>query len=252
MRTTRTCVALLVAATLAACGKEDESKTLKSKAIAAIAEAKTQSDPWEAFAIIHRKVLDQGRRCERSFWTGLTSCDNVPEDLSKRAIADADQYLLAALNKGDPRAVSSTMAIVNGDRWESSDQRRQAEALLPILLAKAEQARGTAQDAELLHTAGLLIRDGKYAVRDTRKSVAYLARAWAAGRAQAANDAAMLFASINDQHNAYLWSLRCVGQCYRSGKVELSALQALLSADAARQAEAAANNRSVVELDTRS
>ena len=36
---------------------------------------------------------------------------------------------------------------------------------------------------------------------------------------QAAGDAAVIFRSINDIENAYLWSLRCTGQCTRANGV---------------------------------
>lgn len=244
---TRIQVALLAAATLAACGKsaEDTSAELGAKAVAAMAEAKKAGDPWKAHEQLAGVLatLNAQAECGRNYVSGMPECKGVPAATADAVKAELTRYETEAVKRGDPAAIVAAYGDGRSERLAG---------YAPAILAAAERAQGTPQDAGVLYVAGLLVAGGKVTMRDSGRAVAYLARAWAAGRTQAANDAAMQFLSINDQRNAYLWSLRCTEPCVRSSDVDLQRLQGALQPAAAKQAQAAAADAAVVELDVQS
>lgn len=252
---TRIHVALLAAASLAACGKsaEDVSAELGAKAVAAMAEAKKAGDPWKAHEQLAGvlNTLTAQASCGRNFVSGMPECKGVPAATEAAVRAELVRYEGEAVKKGEPAAIEAAYnAAASGRDYDEASKRLPEYA--PAMLAAAERAQGTPQDAGVLYVAGLLVAGGKVTMRDSGRAVAFLARAWAAGRPQAANDAAMHFLSINDQRNAYLWSLRCTAPCARSSDVDLQRLQNALQPAAAKQAQAAASDAAVVELDVQS
>jgi len=126
------------------------------------------------------------------------------------------------------------------------------------LLAQADAATGAdpTQRATLV-AAGRILEMGRFVQRDTYRATGLYARAWLAGDASAAGAAAHAYYSVADMRNAYLWSIRCINDCdlesiaHRDDHYQLKrdVLQKLLSPQAVAQAQRAAGDRTVVELD---
>lgn len=232
----------------AGCGQSHAGRDVftPAQADAAIQEARRSGDPWKtrnALDTIATRLLDT---CEASGWSGTTTCG----DLTRRQMQarvdkineEADRYLAEAVKQAQPAAVRAA--------FERKEVGKPFVDLVPLVVLAAEKAVGTQADRDLLLMAGRFYGEGRYVVRDTSRAVGYLARAWAAGDKQAAAESAMLFKEINDTRNAYLWALRCVGVCERGAYMRLEELEADMSPEAAKQAQKAAGDPSVVELDT--
>lgn len=233
---------VLAALALAACGSE-KSNDPKPRvlaievddAISATAAAGVV-DPWLAREALANKIAAvESQRCAELDPSGHSTCV-LPPNLKQKVEAQLNRYESEAVGKG------SAAAIVYAHKNGRSD--------VASVFAAADRAAGVAKDGPLLRYAGTLAGGGQAVIRDTSRAVGYLARAWAAGEAQAANDAAVYFLAINDRRNAYLWSLRCVAGCARNPEVGLDLLQQSLKAEAAKQAQLAASDETVVELDT--
>lgn len=199
-------------------------------------------DPWQAYTELESGLarFARERSCDRDFVSGRHFCIELSDDVSKQMLGAMAEQLASAVKAGKPQAMRAAYGA------------GVARELVPAILASADAARGTAEDRDVLHIAGLVVTDGTSTQRDTARGVAYLARAWAAGVDQAAGDAARVFVSLNDPRNAYLWSLRCLAPCKRPNGAGLEGLQAKMKPKAARQVQAASINRTVVELDTQS
>jgi hypothetical protein len=185
----------------------------------ALSEAQKLNNPWEAVLYLREKHASSP---------------------ALEYVSAGVAYYEAALNEMDPGAVF--------DLFQRSTMAERRASFVPKILAAADAASGNDKDRKLLYTAGLILTNGDYAVRDAARASEYLAKAWAAGESRAAADAARLYRSINDFRNAYLWSLRCINQCARDTTIELSEFEGKLSPEAAKQAQKAALDPTVIEL----
>ncbi len=236
------CTGLALA--LVGCGPSVEYRNaaLDRQALEFVRTAERERDHWKAYSELETNMarLRQGAYCERDFFSGRLYCAELTLDMTTKVHAAMSAHLVLAVKAGSAPAMRA--AYASGVVRE----------LVPAILASADAARGTAADRDVLHVAGLLVTDGVTTQRDTGRGVAYLARAWAAGADQAAGDAARVFVGLNDTRNAYLWSLRCLAPCKRPDGADLERLQAAMQPEAARQAQAASIDRTVVELGARS
>lgn len=196
-------------------------------------------DSWQAFQALK---ATEAKVCVGDPCTFYPSWQKLVDAENKR--------LTGAVAKGEPKAFE-TLYSPKPDTADGYAQARAATENVSRFLAYADQLHGAqAKDRTLLRRAAQLVLDGKYTVRDTTHAGSYLARAWAAGDRSAANSAALLYITINDYRNAYLWSLRCTSECSRDSQIDLDSLQRRLSPEAAKQAQQAALDTSVIELDT--
>lgn len=253
MMKTKTRLAALSALMLIGCTWEsaDEVQSkLRTAALKAIEDAKAVDDPWQA----HEKLaaafseINKPKVCGLARY-GESICQKVPDDATAEVRAELERYEDAAIKKGNPDAIVSVFdaGAVYGEK------KARLAKLAPDILAAADRLRGTPDDQDALRAAGLIASQGTVSVRNTTRAIGYFARAWAAGNADAANDVANVYSAINDYRNAYLWSLRCVNPCRRTGtNVELDDLQEKLNPAAAKQIEALASDPSVIALDTQS
>lgn len=240
----------LVPLLLCSCSKRDSVAAAADAAlVTALEQVKGKSDPWVAFLELgekEKRILADNPPCYVSGLVGNEVCNPVP---ARKQVAETRARLLGqAIDAGNKRALVFLYANATEREypalWSSS---------IPRLMAIAEKGVARPEDAMIFALAGDRIAEGKHTIRDTGKAVAYFAQAWAAGAPQAANSAAMLFLSINDRRNAYLWSLRCTTGCQRSDRypesVQLDDLERRLSPAAIRQAQNLATDPSVVEID---
>jgi hypothetical protein len=208
----------------------------------ALEEVKAVEEPWKAFKLLDSRetaALTSNNPCYQG------TCKNVPSwDVSAK-----ERVRLLGLAVDQNRA--EALAYLYAKGFSTSDEYKPLRrASVPKLFAYADNSSGKPEDRALLMLAGRLVAEGNETMLDTSRAVGYYARAWAAGEPTAANAAAMLFLRINDQRNAYLWALRCTGDCQRDNAVALATLQVVLTPEAAKQAQRVAATPSVVELDT--
>lgn len=252
----RTLFACSAAAFFAGCGPTTEDLTKASARLGAetlkvVAEAKKLGDPWAARQMLDARAgalrSEAQATCIGSSSAYNRTCADLPDDAIAAVRSALAQFESSAVAAGVPSAI--TWAYDQRDSEEGSARLKQHA---PAILDAARRARGTREDAVVLRVGGMLTASGWSGVvqRDSVAAVTMLARAWAAGDPQAANEAARVYAGMNDTRNAYLWSLRCLQGCARDAKLDLDRLQALLQPDAVRQAQAAAADATVVELDT--
>lgn len=247
---------LAVLAAFMLCGCEDGEKAAATADAAlrqALEETKAIPDPMLALTTLQNREVATSKAnnpCYTPVYENRVICVAVP---ARQVVAEQKVRLLSqAIDRADRRAFS----FLYSKRLDAEDEFAALRiASVPKLLAYADKALGEPQDARLLAVAAQFAAEGNLTIRDTYKAVNYYARAWGAGYAQAADGAALLFLSINDVRNAYLWSLRCTVECRRTSdypkSVTLEALQQRLSPEAVKQAQALAASPSVVEIDTR-
>lgn len=254
MKTHTSALAILAAVVLAGCGKKPddlirESAVLGGQALKAVAEAKKAPDPWVARQQLVAKWNELSSQLSCIDGGMERVCGDMPDDAVASVRSTLQSLERDAFARGNQDAIAwaYSRAVVY-DATEEDRQRLKFAA--PDILKAAKVARGTAADAVTLRVAGLLLAAGQLVQRDTATAESYLARAWAAGIAPAANDAAVVYLQRNDTRNAYLWSVRCVAGCVRDGPVALDQLQQLLAPEAAQQAEKAAADPTIIELDT--
>lgn len=249
----RICLAVaVVAGTLSAmtgCGQSAAHRAAftLAQADAEIAATKSENDPWKI-----RNTLDSVAErllatCQTNLWTGSQTCGELSEREMQSRVApiqkESERYLLQAVKQMKPAAVRAA--------FERLEVKQPFLDLVPAVVDAADRAGGAPEDRHLFLVAGRLYGDGRYVVRDISRALGYFAEAWAAGEQHAAFESAALFKQINDTRNAYLWLLRCVGACQRSPYLRLQDLEAELSPEAIKQAQKAASDTSVVELDTK-
>lgn len=237
---------------LAACGDSPDKIAREGSAAAdndirkAIESAKSLKDPWQAFEhllLMERIAFKTHSVCARSDYGINSVCGEVPA--ADIAAKERLRYLGLSLEQNNQSALVFLFGMESDERDYKAHAPLRKEHI-NRLLAAADAAGAKHQDGLLFLVAGDTTAAGKEIILDTSRAVGYFARAWALDQPQAANRAAMVFTSINDFRNAYLWSLRCISPCVRH--YSLPDFQHKLSADAAKQAQAAAANSSVVEL----
>jgi hypothetical protein len=200
-----------------------------------LAEAQKITEPWQAYTYLNDNedaILD----CKQRFLHYACSRDESAFESAKY------RYLESAATAMHPDALLTV--------FENNSLKKEQMSLAPKVLAAAETASGNATDRKLLYLAGRILAKGEFVVRDVGLASDYFARAWAAGLIPAARDASILYKSVNDVTNAYLWSLRCINRCNRDYEIQLGYFEQKLSPKAAKQAQTAASDPTIVELDT--
>lgn len=256
MQSKRTCLQsvasmlLGMSVLLAGCSPNQDAQEEAANAVqigltSAIDHAKTTKDPVVAFtqlATSEKLILNANKLCDRRG----ANCKVVPQ--MNESLELRIKLLKQAIKEKRPEALYFLYGTA-GTRGAEYEPLENVAA--PFLIKYLDTVKVTSEkDAVLIYAAGDIFAQGDAVVRDSSKAASYYARAWALGQSQAANSAAKMFLAINDERNAYLWSLRCTGECKRSDPVRLEALQEALTPAAAKQAEKTAAMPSVIELET--
>lgn len=229
----RSALLLVLVVALSAC---DKHSAVRKQYTASIAAAKEIPDPWKAYIALSAQMsfVDAKVECGRR-WAGGGGCPALEEGSAVRE--ELDRYLAQAASAGNPAA----LVVLFREKKLSDDQDALRAKLGTLLLAAADRATGaTPAEVDLLYTAGSVVAEGQYVAMETDRAVGYFSKAWAHGEPQAADSAALVYQSINDVNNAYLWSLRCIGACRRGHGVGLLALQEKLAPEEAKRIQAAA------------
>lgn len=228
-------VAALCLALAACSNKAGETAKQINQAVEA---AKSLTDPLAALA-----KIDPLQGTARD---ALNDCNMVCGDL-----VQAVGKLNDARNVRVKQAMAKLTPTKLAEYFEGDNMLSLRDDIAPRILAAAEASTGAPADHQLLRVAGQIVRDGKYVIRNSDKAAELFARAWLAGDQTAAANNAQLYESLHDLNNAYLWALRCKGECrpddgYRP--VNTESLRSRLSTTAIRQAEQAALDPTVLAL----
>lgn len=191
----KTLTALLMGSVLLCAGCDGSSQKLND----VIGQAQRTPDAWQGLQQLQKEAdaLD------------VRTFSNLFQDPVTEGKTYQDAYFglfKKALAQGRTPALVSLFSRPN-----LSDLKQQ---YVGVLVSQAEHAAGDKQDAALLSTAGDLFAQGNWAVTDSARAAGYYARAWLAGDKKAPRDLYNLFAAQRDYPSAYLWGIRCIGDCY--------------------------------------
>jgi len=238
-------LSLTIAAFIALSGcNNDKMNTEISYNLSSIVDAKKIADPWEAYKVIDARhdiaSAERGKFCDDLYTFLTTNGTSCEFNASWHALGEeGDRYLLLAASQINPKALSILFARVNDGKSKKIE-----------VAPKIIQAAESSSNPELLLLAGRILGDGEFAVRDTGRSIEFLARSWALGNTEAAFEASKQFKAINDIRNGYLWSLRCTAGCNRNYPYTLEMFEQHLSPEAAKQVQKAAGDPTIIDLDT--
>lgn len=164
------------------------------------ARALATDDPWTAYSVYKEEVrwfesCGRTTRCPKGFRE-----DTTPESLLVKALDNkrSDAYIELYSSRLDwsrflkiqTDYAPKLLALVDSQAWEN-----------------------TSNEFAMYFTAAKVLEGGDFITADTPRAAAYLVKAWQKGAVSAPLYLSRLYKRTNDFHNAYLWSLRCVGKC---------------------------------------
>lgn len=254
--------ALALALGLSGCQSKDEKNAISAASIKqAIAVATASADPWRAIdgltAATHA-ALDANDGCDYGACQMAPSVLRFEETRWSLLETALDQARPEALTKVfGTNAIPNPPAIALNAEPHSFAPEKVAKWADSLLTLAGASSGADPTERDLIVTAGQILESGRYVQRDTYRATGLYARAWLAGYTPAAGAAARAYFGIGDMRNAYLWSIRCINDCdiesiaQRKGiPLRRDELQGLLSSQAAAQAQKAAGDRTVVELES--
>ncbi|MFZ5316525.1 hypothetical protein ACOY7N_21180 [Enterobacter asburiae] len=168
-----------------ATGRGEESfQVAKKKALA-------DKDPWHA-------------------WLELSTSDpgDISSDIREQYSELAASLVLSAARKNNPDALVLVFSRDDAPGFVGS----RPELYEPLLML-AEKAAGNRKDKELLMAAGDILQKGQWTIKDSQRAAGYYSRAWLAGENSAPAKIYSIYQELQDPGSAYLWQLRCIGNC---------------------------------------
>lgn len=165
---------------------------------ASLAEASHIGDSFDAAFKLNAAIDASHATCRKIF------CDEDLKKTEDNLISIRDSLLVSAVARGDNRAIE----LAFDEKRAPANIRFKAQMLLPVLAELSNPS------AETLRLAGEMYAEGNHISLDYKHAYVLLTKAWSQGNTQAAGSLAKLFEAMNDNPNAYLWSLRCRGSSY--------------------------------------
>lgn len=166
-------------------GRGEESfQVAKKRALA-------DKDPWHA-------------------WLELSASDpgDISSDIREQYSELAASLVLSAARKNNPDALVLVFSRDDAPGFVGS----RPELYEPLLIL-AEKAAGNRKDKELLVAAGDILQKGQWTIKDSLRAAGYYSRAWLAGENSAPAKIYSIYQELQDPGSAYLWQLRCIGNC---------------------------------------
>lgn len=216
-------IGLLLIGGFAGCGREAE--TLARETIAEVASYK---DPTLALEKLRAAEIALSQICAGA---GANCVGPVAQliETQRRIVGEVVKF-------GDSRTIrdifsrGSLMAI--------------QEELAPMVMEMAQQSN----DPNIMATAARILGDGQLGARDSAGQFDYLLKAWRLGDSQSSGELANLLEHRGDDQNAYLWSLRCSGECRRQQTIELAMLERKLGIAKVEAIQALVADKTVVNV----
>lgn len=226
--------ALLLAAAISACSSSDPEDVVRDAKIAA------SSEPTAYEAVLVLESATYSLSCYRSAF----SCDDDRdiEAVEQLRIAIGEELLKAA-EKQELRLVDRAL---NGSNWQAGLWPTSATKakVVSVLLAAAQEENAR---ADVLFFAGAQAKAGENTEQNFLLAISLLERAWLGGHDSAAASLASIYDSLEDQANAYLWAVRCIGRC-RVGQ-SLNNFIEKLDKQSILRVQAMATDRTVLRVD---
>lgn len=194
-----------IAAVMTGC---DPSDQVLQTFHASTAKAENSTTPYGTYKTLRAAQDEALEACSKG--SAFIDCSQR----AYREINDNTQiyaWLGKALDSGSPSAYYELLNESSQSPEWNSLRKNYTEKLVSF----ADASSGTPSDALLLAAAGSVFAEGRLALQDSRRAVGYYARAWQAGYTQAPVKIADIFIASNDPVNAYLWLVRCIGDCAR-------------------------------------
>lgn len=191
-----------------------------------LAQAKAAPDAHSALSIV-RNAMNQY----------CPSC-TIPEEIIKAE----GEYFEKGVMAGDPQMLRELYS-----RPHTNANTLQAELKDRVL----DQAKSSS-NPDVLFAAALIYNDSTMRVRDTKMAIFYFKKAYASGDEESAGLLSRIYQRRNDNENAYLWSLRCIGACDRGmgtmvgeriNAIDLAELEKTLSLPAIERIQQAAKQK---------
>lgn len=180
------------------------SKDLSSDMAKAYARAEVSKDAYQAYLQLQEAYYKfYGNRCKQ-----FDFCPDSMEAQAARNVSLAKALIEKAAAEGSPDALSLLYADTSKPRFAINAELRSKIAKLVI-----EQSALQNATIQQLLWAGHLTFEGKYLLRDYKKSFDVLSRAWLKGDVQAAATIREIFFNMQDFPNALLWQTRCINHC---------------------------------------
>lgn len=166
-------------------GRGEESFLMAKK------KALADKDPWHA-------------------WLELSASDpgDISSDIREQYSKLAASLVLSAARKNNPDALVLVFSRDDAPGFVGS----RPELYEPLLML-AEKAAGSRKDKELLMAAGDILQKGQWTIKDSQRAAGYYSRAWLAGENSAPAKIYSIYQELQDPGSAYLWQLRCIGNC---------------------------------------
>ncbi|MEY7874403.1 hypothetical protein [Enterobacter roggenkampii] len=166
-------------------GRGEESFLMAKK------KALADKDPWHA-------------------WLELSASDpgDISSDIREQYSELAASLVLSSARKNNPDALVLVFSRDDVPGFVGS----RPELYEPLLML-AEKAAGSRKDKELLMAAGDILQKGQWTIKDSQRAAGYYSRAWLAGENSAPAKIYSIYQELQDPGSAYLWQLRCIGNC---------------------------------------
>jgi hypothetical protein len=181
------------------------------------ARALSTEDPWTAYSVYKEEIrwfehCGRTTRCPKGFRE-----DTIPQALLVKALD----------NKSSDAYIELYSSRLDWSRFLKI-QTDYAPKLLALVDSQAWE--NTSNEFAMYFTAARVLEGGDFITADTPRAAAYLVKAWQKGAVSAPLYLSRLYKRTNDFHNAYLWSLRCVGKCrFNSARESFDGYQSGLS-----------------------
>lgn len=133
---------------------------------------------------------------------------DISSDIREQYSELAASLVLSAARKNNPDALVLVFSRDDAPGFVGS----RPELYEPLLML-AEKAAGNRKDKELLMTAGDILQKGQWTIKDSQRAAGYYSRAWLAGENSAPAKIYSIYQELQDPGSAYLWQLRCIGNC---------------------------------------
>lgn len=200
------------------------------------ARALSTEDPWTAY-LVYKEEIRWFEHCGRT-----TRC---PKGYREDTILQS--LLLKAL---DSKRSDAYIELYSSRLDWNSFLKIQTE-YAPKLLALVDNQtwENTNNEFAMYFVAAKLLEGGDFITADTPRAASYLIKAWQKGAIIAPLYLSRLYKRSNDFHNAYFWSLRCVGECrFNSLRETFDGYQSGLSNTEIVAIQKVVNNKTVLNV----
>ncbi|HFE3442931.1 TPA: hypothetical protein ACF3I9_004397 [Klebsiella aerogenes] len=120
---------------------------------------------------------------------------------------------------------------------------------IPIFLSDVDKLPGKKSDVKYFLTAAKVYDEGHWVIKDSNHAIALYTRAWSAGAVHAPENLWAIFTELKEPASAYLWGIRCTGECSINSDDVKALTQNSLTAKQIRFIQQLAKDSSVITVN---